>query len=105
MKLNSIKFEISILYSLILGVILVIFSLVLFIIFDSLYDEFAHDLQLTARGIHQTVQAYNDVFNQEADSLNPAVEKTISLKRESPLRVRTSRISKEWIKQSEELNL
>jgi heavy metal sensor kinase len=105
MKLNSIKFEISILYSLILGVILVIFSLVLFIIFDSIYTEFAHDLQLKARGIHQTVQAYNDVFNQEADSLKTAVERTISLKRESPLKVKSSRISKEWLKKSEELDL
>lgn len=58
MKFNSIKFEISFLYTLILGITLSIFSIVLYLIlFSTVYHELDYDLKLKAEEITLSIRA------------------------------------------------
>lgn len=104
-KVNSIKFEIGILYTLILGVILIVFSLVFFITFKSLYNEVNHHLEIKAQEVDRTIRAYLDVLAAAPNAVILAAQKTVSLENPNPLKVRSKQISKKWLKRSDELEL
>lgn len=80
MKFNSIKFEISFLYTLILGITLSIFSIVLYLIlFSTVYHELDYDLKLKAEEITLSIRAYLDLEKKKStDSLSDAVQATIA---------------------------
>lgn len=104
-KINSIKFEIGILYTLILGVILIVFSLVFFVTFKTLYNEINYDLEVKAQEVDHTIRAYLDVLGVAPNALVLAAQKTVSLEIPNPLKVRSKEISKKWLKRSDELEL
>lgn len=102
---RTLKFEISVLYTLILGLILIVFTAVFyFILARTLYQELDTELQLKAEGIHQNIRSYLDMRGETPESLVYAAEKTI--KHEDALR-RWWYIGFErrWFKQIDELDL
>ncbi len=105
MKVNSIKFEISVFYTAVLGVILLIFSIVLFIIFDAFYAHIDRQLESKAHEISQTIRAYMDVLGDTPEALPTAVKKTISLKSESLFQFKSKKISEQWLKRAQDLDL
>ncbi len=105
MKFNSIKFEIGVLYTIILGVILLIFSTVLYVTFGALHKEISHELETKALEVDKTIRAYLDVLAPTPDALWIAAQKTVSLQSENPFKIKSRRISKEWLKRSGELEI
>ncbi len=105
LKVDSIKFEIGVLYTLILGLILIIFSLVFFVTFKTLYNEVNHDLEIKAQEVDRTIRAYLDVLGSTPAAVIQAAQKTISLENPNPLRVRSKEISRQWLKRLDELEM
>lgn len=75
-RINSIKFKFSILYSLILGVILLLFSTVLYFMLSYyLYSGIDNRLRLKAAETITTINAYTEVVKNREKDLEFAVEK------------------------------
>ncbi len=105
MKFNSIKFEIAVIYNFILGMILILFSAVLYLIFSTLYEEINHELQVKALAVNRTIHAYLDVLGETPTALSTAAEKTVSLQSENPFKIKSKKVSQNWLKRSNELEL
>ncbi|MGA1841881.1 MAG: sensor histidine kinase [bacterium] len=85
MKLNSIRFKISVLYVAILGAILIIYSTFLyFTLHYTLYHELDDDLILKAKEIIQTIDFYLEYLDDTQDALQLAVRKIIQFEEEHP---------------------
>ncbi len=75
---HSLILEISLLYTIILGIILVVFSAVLYMMLSfTLFRELDFELKLKAQEISQSIQSYVKIYGQTEDIFNTAVEKTI----------------------------
>jgi len=105
MKFNSIKFEISILYTAILGLILIAFSGVLFLISNAFLQQTDQQLKAKAQAIALTIRSYVNVLGESHDNLVKAVGKTITLKDENFLQYKTWKVSQWWLKQAQSLDL
>jgi heavy metal sensor kinase len=105
MKLNSIKFEISILYTAILGLILIVFSGVLYLISNAFLHQIDQQLKVKAEAVDLTIRSYMSALGEEPDVLEQAVGKTLAMKNESILQFKTWKISQKWFKQAQSLNL
>ncbi len=82
---TSLKFEISVLYTFILGMILILFSVVLFFILDHTTGiERDQNLLLKAQEISYSIRAYLDIGNKTSGAFAYAVEKTIRGEGKSP---------------------
>jgi len=78
-RIHSIRFEISIIYTVILGIILLVFSGVFYgILSRTLYAEFDGDLRAKAEEIAQNIVTYLNVKGEEPQALKFAAEKTIA---------------------------
>jgi heavy metal sensor kinase len=84
-KPNSIKFEISVIYTVVLGIILLAFSGVCYLILSrTLYLELDNELRIKAQEVSQNIRAYLEVKGEDVGTLNYAAEKTIA--EDKPLR-------------------
>ncbi len=78
-RFPSLNFEISILYTLILGAILIVFSGVLYaILFHNIYTELDTELERTSIHIRQSISSYLEVQGETPEDLMFALEKTIA---------------------------
>ena len=105
MKFNSIKFEISIPYTAILGLILIVFSGVLYLISNVFLQQMDQQLKFKAQAVDLTVRSYLSTLGESHDNLVQAVAKTMAMKNENFLQLKTWRISQQWVKQAQFLNL
>ena len=105
MKFNSIKFEISILYTAILGLILIVFSGVLYLISNAFLQQTDQQLKVKAQAVDLTIRSYLNVLGENHDALVQAVGKTMAMKNENFLQYKTWKISQKWFKQAQSLNL
>jgi len=105
MKSNSIKFEISILYTAILGLILIVFSGVLFLISNAFLEQIDQQLKNKAQAVDLTIRSYLSVLGENHNALKEAVGKTIAMKNENFMQYKTWKISQKWLKQAQSLNL
>jgi len=81
MKINSIKFKISVIYTLILGVILILYSGFLYLsLYNTLYDDLDRELKTKAQAIQKTTEQYMEIIGDDPMSLTFAVRRSISLK-------------------------
>lgn len=106
-KYHSISFEISFLYSLILGLILLIFSGVLyFVLLRTVYTELDRELESIATNISSSINSYLEVRGEEAEPLKYALEKTIADEEKSPrgFRLWTSGFEKRWLKELQSMD-
>jgi signal transduction histidine kinase len=76
-QFNSIKFEISILYTLILGLILILFSGILSFMSTSFFKGLDTELKIKAQTIERVINIYLDAASPGNKSLAWAVERTI----------------------------
>ncbi|MGE0268752.1 MAG: sensor histidine kinase [Candidatus Omnitrophota bacterium] len=105
-KHHSITFEISSLYSLILFIILIIFSGVLYLIlFRTVFVQQDKDLELAAINISSSINSYLEVRGEEAEPLKFALAKTIQDEQKQQSRWWTRKFEKRWFKQLEKLEL
>lgn len=106
-KYHSITFEVSFMYSLILGIILLIFSGVLyFILFRAFYTELDKELELTATNISSSIYSYMEVRGEEAEPLKFALERTIEQKEEERrIKWFTKKFEKRWMKNVDQMDL
>ena len=105
MKFNSIIFEISILYTAILGLVLIPFSGILYLISHALMSRMDRELEGKAAAVEWAVNSYEGVLGKNYDSLVQAVGKTMSMSQDVVPQAKARGISQEWIKLSRSLNL
>ncbi len=105
MKFNSIKFEISILYTAILGVILIVFSGVIYLISNAFLGKIDLQLKTKAQAVDLTIRNYLNVLGRNHYALAQAVSKTMIIKNENFLQYKTRKISQKWADQAQSLNL
>lgn len=105
MTSSSIKFEISILYTAILGLILIVFSGVLFFISNAFLQQTDKQLKAKVQAVDLTIRSYLSALGEDHDSLSEAVGKTIAMKNENIFQYKTWKISQKWLAQAQSLNL
>jgi two-component system, OmpR family, heavy metal sensor histidine kinase CusS len=105
MKFNSLKFEISILYTAILGLILIVFSGVLYFISNAFFQQIDQELKIKAQAVDVTIRSYLNALGESHDNMAQAVGKTMAMKNENFLQYKTWKISQKWMKQAHSLNL
>jgi rubrerythrin len=97
MKFKSLRFEISILHTAILGVILIIFSSILFYISRTTFERIDKELTVKAEAIDDTIETYKKALGEAPDTLNKAVVKTLAMKNEGFVRSALKKITSNWI--------
>lgn len=85
MKFRSIKFKISVLYVHILGVILIIYSIFIYIsLKHTLYDILDSELNLKVKNINVALNTYSDHLGNDLDDFYFAMKRIIKLDAEYP---------------------
>lgn len=80
MKFRSMKFKISILYTLILGTILLVYSAILYLNLSYVvYREIDNNLRRKALEIGKIIDAYSDVFEAKEDGIAVSLKRAIHL--------------------------
>jgi len=105
MKFNSLRFEISVLHTAILGAVLIVFSSVLYFISRASFQEIDHQLKIKAEAVDASIKTYLNALGDDPEGLSKAVQKTIAMKMEGPFSFSLKKISADWVKQSQALNL
>ncbi len=106
-RFHSIKTEISLIYTVILAVILIMFSGAIYgILAFTLYDEFDNEVRETAREIAGSIRTYLDVRGEyHPNALQYAVEKTIANENTSLRRWWTLGFERSWFRRLDEQDL
>ncbi len=105
MRFNSIRFELSILHTVILGIILAVFSAILYIISNISFGQMDKELKTKVQAVDTTINFYMNILGDEPQALNKAVQKTISMKSEGYFSSKLKKVSDGWVKQSQSLNV
>jgi len=109
MKFNSIKFKISILYTVILGIILIVYSTFLYLsLHYVLYDELDNELNIKAQKISSTVSLYMSILGHDRKSFKYSLSRTINFEGEYPDKYKEEElgeIEKEWLRVVDKLDL
>jgi two-component system heavy metal sensor histidine kinase CusS len=103
---HSLRFEITVIYSLILAVILFIFSGVIYLIIsNTLYVQLDNELKIKAREISSNISSYLEVKKEDPQALLFAVEKTISSQDRPLKRWWFVGFDRNWTKRLDEQNI
>jgi signal transduction histidine kinase len=105
MKSKSIIFEISILYTAILGLVLILFSGILYFLSNALLQHVDRRLETKARAVEWAVNSYEGVLGKNYDSLVQAVGKTMAMTNENHPHRKTWKVSQKWVTMVKSLNL
>ncbi|MBF0504399.1 MAG: HAMP domain-containing protein [Candidatus Omnitrophica bacterium] len=105
MRSNSLRFEISILHTAILGVILVVFSSVLYFISRASFQQIDQQLKVKAEAVDTSIRTYLNAFGDDPGALAKSVQKTFAMKEEGPFAIKLRKISADWVRQSLALSL
>ncbi|MCA9408388.1 MAG: HAMP domain-containing histidine kinase [Candidatus Omnitrophica bacterium] len=75
---NSFKFEVTALITLVVGIILMVFSCVLYwILSHTLHVDMDNELKIKAETVNQAIRVYVDVRGEKPESLKYAIEKAV----------------------------
>ncbi len=106
MNYKSIRFKFSILYTSVLGIILIIYSgFFYFSLSTTLYSDLDKDLKTKARVISDTIHSYLEVLGEDDRSLDFAIRRIITLKGDHPLQDDILDIEQNWLRRFDQLNL
>ncbi|MGE5196935.1 MAG: ATP-binding protein, partial [Deltaproteobacteria bacterium] len=106
MKLNSIKFKISILYTAILGIILILYSSILYFSLQyTLYRDLDHDLVVKAQEVSNVINSYLNVLGYNQRSFIFSVRRVIRQEGEHPDQDKIASLEKLWIQTVDKLNI
>lgn len=106
MRINSIKFKISILYTTILGIILVVYSSILYFSLQwTLYDDLDEELRLKAKAISDTISTYVDILGGDKKAFLFAVTKVINREGEHPEEYKIIEAEQQWLQKADKLDI
>ncbi|MEW6096411.1 MAG: ATP-binding protein [bacterium] len=105
-KFNSIKFKISILYTAILGAILVIYCMTFYLsLHHTLYKALDEELRTKAQEISNTLSAYLDLIGSNQESIAFAAKSVIGLKGEYHRQGKIKELEAQWLQKVDKLDL
>lgn len=105
-KINSVRFEITIIYTLILGLVLLSLSGVFYTVTSrTLYRQLDNELRIKAQSISDNIQSYLDIKGEETRTLEYAAEQTITREGEILRRWWYTGFERDWFKKLEEQDL
>ncbi|MFH1855840.1 MAG: ATP-binding protein [Candidatus Omnitrophota bacterium] len=106
MKFRSVRFKISILYTIVLGVILVIYSAVLYFNLKwVLYDDLDEELRLKAKAVSETITSYLDSLGYNEPAFLFAVNRVINKTGEYPEQSKITEAEEQWLKKADKLDI
>lgn len=106
MKFNSIKFKISVLYIVVLGIILIVYSgFLYFSLHYTLYDELDKELDKKAQEIARAIDSYADVFGRSPQEFNSAVKRVITFAEGYPGDEGISGLEQQWLQKVDKFDL
>ena len=106
MQLNSIRFKITVLYSIILGIILILYSSFLyFSLHYTLYDELDNELQKKSQEITNTVSSYLNMLGDEPDTLDLAARNMFTFDEVYPPESKLGEPQRQWLQKVDKFDL
>lgn len=105
MRFQSIKFEISFLHTAVLGIILVIYSSVFYFISNAFFRKIDQQLIAKVKAVDASISAYKAAMGEGPDVLAKAVQKTFDMKNEGFFAGDLKKVSRDWLKQAQTLNV
>ncbi|MFH1868933.1 MAG: ATP-binding protein [Candidatus Omnitrophota bacterium] len=106
MKLNSVRFKISILYTAVLGLILVIYSGFLYLsLHYTLYDDLDKELLNKAEEITVTINSYLDILGRDRRTLALSVKRTVNFDQRHIDISKIADIEKRWLLKADKLDI
>lgn len=106
MRINSIRFKISILYTLILGVILIIHSGILYFSLQlTLYSDLDDELRMKAGAVCDTINTYTGLLSPNEQSFLFAARRAISKEGEYPEQDRIMASERQWLQRMDRLDI
>ncbi|MBN1798409.1 MAG: HAMP domain-containing protein [Spirochaetales bacterium] len=99
MKFNTIRFKISLLYTTILGIVVIIYTAVLYITLSyNLYDDFDRQLMDKVKKIETTIDSYLNILGHDEQSLFFSVKKALNLDAQHPRQHKVKDLEDFWLK-------
>lgn len=106
MRLNSVRFQITILYVAILGVILISYSSILYLsLHYTLYGELDNELEMKAGAICNLINSYLDILGDSQHSFTFAVERAIKLEGRSTNEAKIGDLESRWFQTVDKFDL
>ncbi|MDE2008682.1 MAG: HAMP domain-containing protein [Candidatus Omnitrophica bacterium] len=105
MKINSFKFKISVLYTVILAVILFVFSGVLYLVSNKLTYEVDTELGLKAQAVARTIDDYFGLLKGKPHALESAAVTTLTMNRRVLFGRRLNLGLRRWWEQAKRLSV
>lgn len=106
MQFRSIRLKVSVFSSIALGIILLIYSSILyFSLHFALYKDLDEKLILKAREIGSVIDTYLDVLGQDPQAFHFSVNRAIRFAGEHPMQRKIKDIEDLWLRTVDELNL
>ncbi|MBU3911956.1 MAG: HAMP domain-containing histidine kinase, partial [Candidatus Omnitrophica bacterium] len=105
-RFNSVRFKISVLYTAILGLILVVYSAFLYLsLHYTLYDELDNELNIKASETASTISSYLDALGHDQESFIFAVRRVICLEGEHPEQDKIRDLEELWLRMVDKFDL
>lgn len=99
MRFNTIRFKIGVLYTAILGVILIVYSCILYVTLqNTLYHDFDRNLAMKAQAIVNTIESYVDILGYDEPTLLFAFQKVLGVNAEHPYQKMTEKLEIMWLR-------
>ncbi len=106
MKINSIRFKISILYVVILGFILIVYSSILyFSLRDSLYNDFDEELLLKSNELINVINIYNDRIDDERLDVGLVVSEILNISKGYRGKTIVKDLDTQWLENVDRLDI
>ena len=100
-KINSIKFKVSVLYTVVLGIILVTFCTALYFVLSIyLYQDIDARLKIRAQETLATIRSYADIVGDKPGALDFGIRKTLFYDVDFPISIfdmgKLKRLETKW---------
>jgi len=106
MRYDSVRFKITSLFVVILGVILIAYNFALFIsLRGTLMNKIDSDLERKARAITSAINLYRDALGNDKQSFIFAITKVIAPKGVSAKKTKIDALEKQWLKTRDKLDI
>lgn len=106
MKFNSIRFKIGVLYIVVLGIVLIIYSTILyFSLHYTLYDELDKELSSKAQEVASSIDTYEQSLMIDEFSLEGATQRIFELIHDYSDPDNLSQIERQWLQKVEKFDL
>ncbi|MFH0840080.1 MAG: ATP-binding protein [Candidatus Omnitrophota bacterium] len=106
MQINSIRFKITVLYTIILGIILILYSTFLyFSLHYTLYDELDNELQRKSKEVANTISSYLNVLGDEFDTFDLATRNMLTFDEIYPVESKLGEPQRQWLQKVDKFDL